>query len=407
MSLEQTEICALRKPLRSRALRYIFETLCGNVAAGQLTVSTSAEEQQIFRGALPGPAAKLLIDRPLRLSLRVLARGDIGFAESFVAGDWRSPDLAALLELLLINDEYLSDRIQGSTLARLAKRIAHRLRANTRTGSRRNITSHYDLGNDFYRLWLDAGMSYSCALFASAQDSLEAAQMRKYERMLDLLRPRAGQHVLEIGCGWGGFALAAARRGLRVTGITLSAAQLDLARKRIAEAGLEHLIDLRLQDYRDITGQFDHVVSIEMLEAVGESYWPVYFDTLARCLKPGGRVALQCITIDNAYYPIYRDSPDFIQLYVFPGGMLPSPSVLTAQAARAGFAVREQAFIGSHYATTLGHWRRNVVENAARIRALGYDEKFMRLWIYYLSYCTAGFNTGRIDVMHAALEAAR
>ncbi len=192
-----------------------------------------------------------------------------------------------------------------------------------------------------------------------------------------------------------------------MTGITLSAAQLDLARKRVAEAGLEHLIDLRLQDYRDITGQFDHVVSIEMLEAVGESYWPVYFDTLARCLKPGGRVALQCITIDNAYYPIYRDSPDFIQLYVFPGGMLPSPSVLTAQAARAGFAVREQAFIGSHYATTLGHWRRNVVENAARIRALGYDEKFMRLWIYYLSYCTAGFNTGRIDVMHAALEAAR
>jgi len=407
MSLERTATYTAPKPLTSLAGHYISQIFRGNVAAGQLTVNTPRQEQQVFKGALPGPTANMLIDRPLRLSLRVLTRGDIGFAESFVAGDWRSDNLAALLELLLINDEYLSDRIQGSALVRLAKRIAHRLHANTRTGSRRNITSHYDLGNAFYRLWLDAGMSYSCALFADAQESLEAAQTRKYERMLDLLRPRAGQHVLEIGCGWGGFALAAARRGLRVTGITLSAAQLELARKRVAEAGLEHLIELRLQDYREITGQYDHVVSIEMLEAVGESYWPVYFDTLARCLKPGGRVALQCITIDDAYYSVYRDSPDFIQLYIFSGGMLPSPPVLTAQAARAGFEVREQAFIGSHYASTLEHWRRSVVENAARIRELGYDEPFLRLWLYYLAYCTAGFNTGRIDVMHVALEQAR
>lgn len=407
MSFERTETYALPKPLTSLAGRYIFQTLRGNVAAGQLGVSTSRQEQQIFRGALPGPSAKLLVDRPLHLSLRVLARGDIGFAESFVAGDWRSDDLAALLELLLINDEHLSDRIQGGRLSRLARRIGHRLHANTRKGSRRNITSHYDLGNAFYRLWLDAGMSYSCALFAHARESLEAAQTRKYERMLDLLRPRAGQHILEIGCGWGGFALVAARRGLRVTGITLSAAQLELARKRVAEAGLEHRIELRLQDYRDVTGQFDHVVSIEMLEAVGEAFWPVYFDTLARRLKPSGRVALQSITIDDAYYSVYRNSPDFIQLYVFPGGMLPSPRLLTAQAARAGFEVREQAFIGPHYATTLEHWRRRVTENAARIRALGYEARFLRLWLYYLAYCTAGFNTGRIDVMHVALERAR
>lgn len=406
MSLERIEPYPLRKPLTSLAGRYIFQTLNGNVAAGQLAVNLSRREQALFKGVSPGPAADLCIERPLHLALRVLTRGDIGFAESFIAGEWRSRDLASLLELLLLNEEYLSARKQGNALARLARRLKHGIRANTRSGSRRNITQHYDLGNDFYRLWLDAGMTYSCALFANAQESLEAAQARKYERMLDLLRPHADQHILEIGCGWGGFALAAARCGLRVTGITLSARQLALARQRVAEAGLEHRIELRLQDYRELTGQFDHVVSIEMLEAVGETYWPVYFNTLARCLKPGGRVALQCITIDDAFYPVYRASPDFIQLYVFPGGMLPTPRLIAEQAARAGFRLRKQAFIGTHYATTVEHWRRSVVENSAQIHALGYDERFLRLWLYYLAYCTAGFKTGRVDLMQAALEPA-
>jgi len=282
-------------------------------------------------------------------------------------------------------------------------RLQHRWRRNHRRGSRRNIAFHYDLGNDFYRLWLDPGMTYSAALFAEPGEPLEAAQGRKYQRVLDRLGARPRAHILEIGCGWGGFAEHAARQGFRVTGITLSREQLAFARKRIAAAGLEDRVELRLQDYRDVNERFDHVVSIEMFEAVGEQYWQTYFETVQRALKPGGRASLQVITIDAARYEAYQREADFIQKYVFPGGMLPSVPAFDAAAQAAGLVAHEREFYGRDYADTLRRWDASVCANRHGIAALGFDERFLRLWRYYLAYCEAGFRTGRIDLMQVAL----
>ncbi len=330
---------------------------------------------------------------------QVLARGDIGLAESYLDGAWDSPDLAGLLTLLANNRDSLARAVFGSWPALLAARLRHLLNRNSRAGSRRNIMAHYDLGNSFYSLWLDPGMSYSSALFSPGNDgSLALAQDAKYRRILARLQARPGQRVLEIGCGWGGFAEMAVQAELQVTGLTLSPAQLEWAQKRVPGA------DLRLQDYRDTRESFDHVVSIEMFEAVGERWWPGYFKTVAQALKPGGKAVVQSITIRDDLFPAYRRGTDFIQQYIFPGGMLPSRAEFRRVAAREGLVVRDEHAFGLDYARTLAQWRGAFAANWSEIAALGFDERFRRLWNFYLCYCEAGFRAGNIDVVQFELE---
>jgi cyclopropane-fatty-acyl-phospholipid synthase len=337
----------------------------------------------------------------------VIARGDIGFGEAFVDGRWRTNDLTGLLTLLNRNRDAIRGALYGRWLPLLVERLRHALNANSHQGSRRNIMAHYDLGNAFYAEWLDATMSYSSALFDDGAGTLEDAQGAKYRRIVGALGIRPGDRVLEIGCGWGGFAEIAAREaGARVTGITLSPAQLDFARQRMARAGLADRVDLELCDYRDVHarhGSFDHVVSIEMFEAVGESWWPTYFRTLSNCLKPGGSALVQTITIDDRLFDAYRRGTDFIQQHVFPGGMLPSPGAFRTQAARAGLAVADSFAFGFDYARTLALWQQSFNARRDAIAAQGFDDRFMRLWNFYLSYCQAGFATGSTDVVQFRL----
>jgi len=336
----------------------------------------------------------------------VLSKGDIGFAEGYISGAWHTPDLTGVLSLLANNRSALDQAIYGRWWGRLYSRLRHLLNANTKQGARRNIASHYDLGNDFYARWLDPSMTYSSARFDGDLDlSLEAAQTRKYQHMLDLLDLPDGQSLLEIGCGWGGFAEHAARTAQhRVRGITLSREQLDYARVRIRQAGLSDRCSFDLQDYREEERQYDGIVSIEMFEAVGESYWPDYFATLKRSLKAGGRAVVQTILIDDALFERYRNGSDFIQQYVFPGGMLPSTRRFTEQAARAGLAVTRQEHFGPDYAETLQRWRKTFHAEADSVRRQGFDERFMRIWHFYLAYCEAGFRAGSIDVAQFRLE---
>ena len=332
---------------------------------------------------------------------RVLAKGDIGLAEAYLDGDWDSPDVTALLTLLARNRDALRDAVYGSWRQLLAARLRHWFNRNSRAGAKRNIMAHYDLGNDFYRLWLDPSMSYSSALFDGTPDQpLLAAQDAKYRRILSRLAAEPGERVLEIGCGWGGFAEMATHDGLAVTGLTLSPAQLAWARQRVPSA------DLRLQDYRDTTERFDHVVSIEMFEAVGERWWPTYFRTVANALKPEGRAVIQSITIRDDLFATYRRGTDFIQQYIFPGGMLPSRAEFRAQAARQGLAVRDEFAFGVDYARTLALWRDAFDARWPQVAALGFDEPFRRLWRLYLSYCEAGFLAGNIDVVQFELARA-
>ena len=328
----------------------------------------------------------------------VLARGDIGLAEAYLDGYWDSPDVTGLLRLLARNRDALQKAVYGSWRNLLAARVRHWLNRNSRAGSKRNIMAHYDLGNDFYQLWLDPTMSYSAAIYREADDgSLEAAQHAKYNRILNCLKAGPGQRVLEIGCGWGGFAEKAAQQGLAVTGLTLSPAQLAWAQNRVPAA------DLRLQDYRDTQEQFDHVVSIEMFEAVGERFWPSYFKTVAKALKQDGRAVIQSITIRDDLFASYRRGTDFIQQYVFPGGMLPSRQAFRAAAAKQGLIVRNEYAFGLDYARTLAEWRHAFEAKWPQIAALGFDEHFRRLWRMYLCYCEAGFLAGNIDVVQFEL----
>ena len=329
---------------------------------------------------------------------QVLARGDIGLAEAYLDGHWDSPDITGLLRLLAANHAQLKRAVYGSWRGMIAARVRHWLNGNSRSGSKRNIMAHYDLGNDFYKLWLDPSMSYSSAVYREADDgSLETARHAKYRRILNCLKAAPGQNVLEIGCGWGGFAEMAVQEGLKTTGLTLSPAQLEWAQKRVPSA------DLRLQDYRDLNEQFDHVVSIEMFEAVGERWWPTYFKTLAKALKSEGRAVVQSITIRDDIFPEYRRSTDFIQQYIFPGGMLPSRSVFRAEAAKQGLVVRNEYAFGLDYAKTLAEWRHAFEANWPEIQKLGFDEPFRRLWRMYLCYCEAGFLAGNIDVVQFEL----
>jgi cyclopropane-fatty-acyl-phospholipid synthase len=351
-----------------------------------------------------GPPVVLRIVRP-RAVRRLLLGGSVGFAEAYMDGDWDSPDLAAFLEFAVRNENALGPPAEGLLPVRLVHRLGHLVRANTRWGSRRNIAEHYDLGNDFYGAWLDEGMTYSSALFNAGDQPLSEAQETKYRRLAGALGLRPGQHVLEIGCGWGGFAvMAAADYGCRVTALTLSERQAEYARRRVQAAGLADRVDIRIQDYRDVAGQFDRIASIEMFEAVGEAYWPAFFETVRNRLKAGGAAGLQVITIEEGRFQIYRKGVDFIQRYIFPGGMLPSPSGLSRQIAGAGLRLIERFAFGQSYALTLDRWQDRFQRAWPQIAALGYDERFRRMWEYYLAYCRAGFRAGSIDVWQLRID---
>ncbi|TSE18367.1 Tuberculostearic acid methyltransferase UfaA1 [Tepidimonas alkaliphilus] len=344
-----------------------------------------------------------------RVAAAALRRGDIGFAEGYLDGLWSTPDLAALLRVMLANRREIDAAIHGHWAGRLLYRLRHRLRRNSRAGSRRNIHAHYDLGNGFYRLWLDDTMTYSSAWFGGDfGQTLEQAQRAKMRRALRQAGVTEGARVLEIGCGWGALAEMAAREfGARVVGVTLSTEQLAHGMRRLAHAGLSERVELRLQDYRDIAdGPFDAIVSIEMIEAVGQAYWPAYFDAVRRLLRPGGRACIQAIVIRDELFERYLRGTDFIQQYVFPGGCLLSRGEIRRQAARAGLQVRDELAFGADYAETLRRWRRAFLAQREAVRAQGFDERFVRLWTFYLAYCEAGFDAGDIDVVQVTLERA-
>ena len=382
----------------------LVKRLLRGVTVGSIQVELPNGRRLEVRGKAVGPHAAIVLHR-WRPIARLLGKGDLGFAESYRDGDWSTPDLAALLEFGSRNEAGWGDAFEASWPARSASRSFHRMRANTLAGSRENISFHYDMGNDFYRRWLDPEMLYSSALYRTGNESLEQAQAVKIERILTLLGMKGDESVLEIGCGWGALAIAMAHRHrAHVTGLTLSTEQLAFAEQRVAGHWLEDKIDLRLQDYRDVQGSYDRIVSIEMLEAVGEQYWPVYFETLRQRLKPEGRAVLQVITIADEYYERYRDGTDFIQRFIFPGGMLPSVTVMKEHAARAGLTLSCDESFGASYASTLAEWRSRFMSAWPSIEALGYDMAFKRLWEYYLCYCEAGFRTGRVDVGLFTLE---
>jgi len=336
--------------------------------------------------------------------LAAIRSGDIGFAESYLQGEWQTDNLAKLIELFIHNRNALESAIYGSWWGSLLYRLKHLFNRNSRAGSRRNIHAHYDIGNSFYTLWLDPSMTYSSALFAQPDFTLQQAQHAKYERIFSEINVGAGSQVLEIGCGWGGFAELAAKKGAHVTGLTLSTEQLDFAQKRFQYAGVSEKTELRLQDYRDTEGEFDGIASIEMFEAVGEEYWESYFACIAKNLKTGGRACVQTITIADDLFERYRKGTDFIQQYIFPGGMLPSPSIFRAHALRHGLSVVNELAFGVDYARTLSLWDLAFEKALPAIQAQGFDERFIRTWKFYLAYCEAGFRARSIDLFQFTLQ---
>ena len=377
--------------------------LSTRIRAGALTVAVPDGRVYRVAGALAGPEAEMRIVRA-RVARRLFLGGSVGFGEAYMDGDFETPDLRALLALAAHNEDHLDDVHAGARAVNVVRRAWHRLRDNTRAGARRNIAAHYDLGNAFYSRWLDPSMTYSSAVFETPKQDLAAAQAAKYRRLAEKLALRPDDRVLEIGCGWGGFAEIAAREfGARVTAITVSREQLEFARARIQRAGLAERVEARLVDYRDVEGRFDKVASIEMFEAVGERHWPTYFAKIRDALEPGGRAALQIITIADHWFDSYRRGVDFIQRHIFPGGMLPSMTALKEQFQRAGLALDRAEFYGQHYAATLAEWNRRFQAAWPELAPLGFDRRFKRMWEFYLAYCEAGFRAGSIDVVQAAL----
>jgi cyclopropane-fatty-acyl-phospholipid synthase len=372
---------------------------------GALTVIAPDGISVRLEGGEPGLDATLRVKDP-RFVSRILKAGDVGFADSFIAGEWDTPDLATLLCAFSANFDNLANIMDGNPVARFMQWMAHALNRNSRSGARRNILAHYDLGNAFYRLWLDEGLNYSSGLYLRPDATLEEAQAAKHRALAEAMDLKPGMSLLEIGCGWGGFAAFAAREyDARVTAVTISPAQHAYARRRIEQAGLSDKVDIQLLDYRLVEGRFDRIASIEMFEAVGEAYWPTYFDKVRSLLAPGGKAGLQIITIRDDLFEGYRRRPDFIQLQIFPGGMLPSEARLDAELARAGLNRTAIRRFGLDYAHTLAEWGRRYRGQLQAVRAEGFDDAFDRLWRYYLGYCEAGFRTGRTDVVQVALEA--
>ena len=394
----------IRRAATPAFFRTVMAAATHDWEGGSLTIHLPEGGSLVVERRGEGPDAVMSVN-DFRFLRRVMAAGDIGFAEGYVAGEWDTPDLSALLETLCVNFDRLQRLAVGSPVVRLWNRVLNQFRRNTRRGSKRNIYAHYDLGNAFYSAWLDPSMSYSSACYAEPGQSLEAAQREKYAALARAIDLQPGHTVLEIGCGWGGFAEYAAREvGAKVTGLTISQAQHDYAKARLETAGLSDLTDIRLQDYREVGGQFDRVVSIEMFEAVGEAYWPGYFDQVHDRLKPGGKAGLQIITIADELFDHYRSRVDFIQKYVFPGGMLPSERRLQEETARAGLAWAGVRRFGADYADTLQAWCNRFETAWPTLRQQGFDEPFRRLWRFYLAYCEAGFRTARTNVVQLVVD---
>jgi cyclopropane-fatty-acyl-phospholipid synthase len=380
-----------------QAARHAFAVAL-RIEHGSLEIVLPDGRAFLFEGQQPGPAALMRV-HDLSFARRLLHGGDIGFAEAYLRGEWDTPDLTAFLELFCANQSAIAQLLDDRPLVRLWQQFRHWLNRNTKSGSRRNIHAHYDLGNRFYEAWLDGSMTYSAALFAEGERDLAAAQERKYRALAEKTRIGPDHHVLEIGCGWGGFAEYAARTiGCRVTGLTISREQHDYARRRIFQAGLAEKVDIKFMDYRDETGTYDRIASIEMFEAVGERFWPVYFRQLSERLGDGGIAGLQVITIQDRLFETYRREIDFIRRYIFPGGMLPSPGAMKRLGEAAGLALKDERIFGHDYAATLAEWRHRFRAAWPALTPLGFDERFRRMWEYYLAYCEAGFRSGNIDV---------
>ncbi|MBK5924085.1 SAM-dependent methyltransferase [Rhodovulum sulfidophilum] len=380
-----------------RYFTQVFD-IAGRMGHGRLDFVLPDGRRFRAEGCGAGPVAQLDI-HDADVFARLIREGDLGFCEAYVEGGWSTPDLMAFMDLVHADNDELFDGFPGLGLLRAYERLRFWLQSNSKTQARKNISHHYDLGNAFYGLWLDETMTYSSALFRTGQESLEAAQELKYAAMVDQMGVAPGDHVLEIGCGWGGFAeYAAGQRGLKVTGLTISREQHDYAVARIARAGLADRVEIKLQDYRDETGRYDGIASIEMFEAVGEKYWPTYFRQVNDCLKPGGQATLQVITVQERRYEIYRKGVDFIQKYIFPGGMLPSPGVLRAQASAAGLEIRRSMEFGESYALTLRRWHETFNDRWDEVARLGFDARFRRMWNLYLASCAATFHSGNCDV---------
>lgn len=401
INTQKSVLSTAKSPFYGNALlkRLPFKQL----EAGALTVKLG-EYQQRFVGTKPGIHADLVLIKPFKFLWLLLTQGELGFAKAYADGLIDTPCLYNLLQLGIANENVLANTLKGHSWFYRRFLQRHRANHNSIENSRDNIAAHYDLGNDFYQLWLDETMSYSSALFSADTPTLAAAQHAKYQRIIDELALKPNQHILEIGCGWGGFAEHAARQGAQLNGITLSSEQLNFAQRRLRHAGLEHQACLSLTDYRHQDGQFDHIVSVEMFEAVGKEYWDDYFSQLKRLLKTDGKAVLQIITIDDAYAETYQNQVDFIQTYIFPGGLLPSKTQLAALAANHGFSITNQLAFGQDYADTLLHWRQRFDQHRDQLEKLGYDARFQRIWHYYLDYCRVGFESGRTDVVQITLE---
>ena len=378
--------------------------LVGKLNSGRVDFILPDGRRFRAEGLKPGPVAEVTINNP-DVFARLVREGDLGFCDAYLDGWWTTPDLQAFMDFIHADNDDMYDGFPGMALVRAWEKARFWFQSNTKRQALKNISYHYDLGNDFYSLWLDETMTYSSALFNTSQESLEKAQIAKYASMVDQMGVKPGDHVLEIGCGWGGFAeYAAKERGLKVTGLTISKEQLKYAQKRIEIKGLSDKVNLKLQDYRDETGVYDGVASIEMFEAVGEKYWPVYFDKIKQCLKPGKQATLQIITIQDARWEVYRKSVDFIQKYIFPGGMLPSPSVLRKEVHRAGLSVQHSIEFGKSYSQTLRRWFEVFNNKWDTISAMGFDDRFRRMWNFYLTSCAATFESGNCDVTQITLQ---
>jgi len=378
--------------------------LVGKLNSGRVDFVLPDGRRFRAEGSKPGPVAEVTINNP-DVFARLVREGDLGFCDAYLDGWWTTPDLQAFMDFIHADNDDMYDGFPGMALVRAWEKARFWFQSNTKRQALKNISYHYDLGNDFYSLWLDDTMTYSSALFNTSQESLEKAQIAKYASMVDQMGVKPGDHVLEIGCGWGGFAeYAAKERGLKVTGLTISKEQLEYAQNRIKNKGLSDKVNFKLQDYRDETGVYDGVASIEMFEAVGEKYWPVYFDKIKQCLKPGKQATLQIITIQDARWEVYRKSVDFIQKYIFPGGMLPSPSVLRKEVHKAGLSVQHSIEFGKSYSQTLRRWFEVFNNKWDNISAMGFDDRFRRMWNFYLTSCAATFESGNCDVTQITLQ---
>lgn len=378
----------------TKALKSNFLSTCERLRDGQLTLRTPEGERYQF--GTSGPEAEMII-RDWAAVSAMAAHGQVGLGESYVQGMWDTPSIETLMALAMNNRDHLGAYDQASAFHKAKFRLVDTvMRANSRRGSRKNIRSHYDVGNEFYALWLDDGMTYSSGLFEQGNTDLARAQTSKNNRVLSRLG--TGERVLEIGCGWGGFAEQASQQGRDVTGVTISRNQHSYA-----ECRLDGRADIQLRDYRDIHGQYDNIVSIEMIEAVGARYWPSYFSTLKRNLAQGGRVLLQAITVKDSFFDTYKTSSDYIRQYVFPGGMLLSDSVIETQAKNAGFVVHDSFAFGQDYARTCRIWAERLSAQKRRISEMGYSESFFRNWQYYLEICAASFAVGHTNVVQVEL----